>query len=387
MTYLANIPLFCTPPTTNSGILNIYGPIYHPGPVDSVEIHTISYTHNSYDNYNYGLWAPSNRLVSLPFAFSTPINENITKFEEPTTYSGIVYSLGFIYTIEVGGTRKDSSDIFINIKGISRNNTDFEAVLRPNNTSITDVATLTRVISKAEDSIEASFTYVAANKIHQIFSKDEYVYAAIGKGLAVYDMNTEAVLATLEIPNTVSKTIWGNETTLYLGNSFGLFEIDYVTLHANYSNITLKESTFIENKNINYVHGYRNKVLVCTASGIEFYDYSGNPHYKSKIDLENTFKCFMTSDKAYYLNYTTVSGENTYYINRQDFLATNWSAPTKNYYTGGDILKSDIYLTDIFITEQTARNGGNTIFCTTSSGVYVIDEDSWEYAIYYNKII
>jgi len=288
---------------------------------------------------------------------------------------------------EAGGKYKGEYDVVSLIRPVEGTTLDLSSLLRISGGSYKSLDTLLRASTKENVELEVSFTYVAANKIYQIFSKDEYVYAAIGKGLAVYDMNTEAVLATLEIPNTISKTIWGNETTLYLGNSFGLFEIDYVTLHADYNNITLKESTFIENKDINYVHGYRNKILVCTTSGVEFFDYSGNPHYKSKIDLENTFKCFMTSDKAYYLNYTTVSGENTYYINRQDFLATNWSAPTKNYYTGGDILKSDIYLTDIFITEQTAGNGGNTIFCTTSSGVYVIDEDSWEYAIYYNKII
>ena len=63
----------------------------------------------------------------------------------------------------------------------------------------------------------------------------------------------------------------------------------------------------------------------------------------------------------------------------------DWSEPSYSYITGSGIFQVGLQLTDMFITEGTAEYGGNTIFCTTSSGVYVIDEDSKEYAVYYTR--
>lgn len=285
---------------------------------------------------------------------------------------------------EAGGKYKGEYDVVSLIRPVEGTTLDLSSLLRISGSSYKSLDTLLRASTKENVDLEASFTYVAANKIHQIFSKDEYVYAAIGKGLAVYDMNTEAVLATLEIPNTLSKTIWGNETTLYLGTSFGLFEIDYVTLHADYNNITLKESTFIENKDINYVHGENNSLLVATTSGLEYFNWSGNPTIKSKTYIENLSKCYLANGVAYYINTTTVSGETIWNLNRKNNLITDWENPTFTY-SSGDTFVMGVALNDIYVTKQTTKNKNNTIFCATTSGIYVIDEDNNEKAIYYMR--
>jgi len=66
---------------------------------------------------------------------------------------------------------------------------------------------------------------------------------------------------------------------------------------------------------------------------------------------------------------------------------SDWNDPDYSYITGSGIFESGIELNDVFITENTSSNGiNNTIFCATSSGVYVIEEETEEYAIYYIEV-
>ncbi len=74
-----------------------------------------------------------------------------------------------------------------------------------------------------------------------------------------------------------------------------------------------------------------------------------------------------------------------YSLNRLDTTLCDWAVPSHSYTTGSGIFVSGIKLTDLYITSNTAKMGGNTVFCTTTSGAYVVDEDTLNYAIYYTR--
>lgn len=414
MTLYNAFPLFYTPnfdDVTNSGIANVYGHIVH-GPTTgsgSVVVTPSSFPFNydgdhgsnlyilkpttsQYYLFGYSPNQSSTNFAFLPIQqinnvnhFYPDISKAETQLDATTTYSGIIQVLGFNYTVEADIRLRKGNFSFLGYLNVISVENIYSYIVPTEQQSI-DFTALSRIISKNSTYFNVSIYGIGPHEIYQIFTRDQFVYSAVGNGLEIFDINTGSIIYFKELTDEIFKTIWGNNTTLYIGSIInGLFEISYEELHADYINATLKESTFIDTKNVTFIHGNKNKVLVCTSSGVEFFDYSGNPNYKSKTDIPNAIKCFMTSNKAYYINYTTTSGGAVYNIHRQDYLNTDWVGATRTYSTGGGILESDIYLTDIFITEQTAAYNGNTIFCTTSSGIYVIDEDTLEYAIYYTS--
>lgn len=261
--------------------------------------------------------------------------------------------------------------------------TNIVGYITPSQQASDDISALARSAAREENSFTATIAQDTTYQIYQVFTKDEYVYAASGRGLSIFDLNSGELLYIKDIPGAITKTVWGNDTTLYIGGNNGLLEVEYIDLHIDYINCVLQNSFILDSSNIKYIHGKNSQLLVCTSSGVEYFDYSGNPSIRSKTYMTNVVKCFMTDEKAYYINYNTVSGVTTYNLNRRDNLKADWEMPSLVYSTGDGIFGPDIYLTDIFVTEHTSLGGENTVFCTTSSGVYVVDEYSLEYATYY----
>ena len=221
--------------------------------------------------------------------------------------------------------------------------------------------------------VSASSSY----KTLQIFSSTNYIYSAATKGLQIYDYNAN-LLCTKKIDNKKVKTVWGNNTNLYIGTQDGLYTI---THDDPCNNTPVIYNTNLSSNNINYVHGISNELFICTDSGVEYIHQNCNPAIHTKTNITGAKKCFLTKNAGYYI--TTSSGKDT--LNKIKSCLCDWSVPDKIYTTGSGIFKEGIKLSDLYITTETAKNGGNTIFCATTSGVYVIDEDTEKYAIFYTR--
>jgi hypothetical protein len=245
-----------------------------------------------------------------------------------------------------------------------------------------NVSALIRRIDTSTINFSAEISPIILYEINHIFTKNEYVYAAAKTGIDIFDLHTDNSLYFKEVQNVLVRSIWGNDTTLFFGGIGGLFCIDYINLHADYANSTISDSFSLKSTDVRYIHGKNKALLVTTSSGVEYFNWLNNPEIKSNTYIENAGKCFLTNEKAYYINYTSTSGILTYNLNVHNKLKTDWVYPYKIYSTGEGIFSDGIILTDLYITEYTAFNGGNTIFCTTSSGVYVIDEDTADFSIY-----
>jgi hypothetical protein len=178
-------------------------------------------------------------------------------------------------------------------------------------------------------------------------------------------------------------TLCGNSNKIYLGtNGVGIKYInktDVVGLNVD-SPPTLSGILYnylippmITGFNIRYLHCNDNYLGVVTENGLDIIKlYKGYTHSKTYTS-EEAYKCFVTTDG--YLYYT-LSGTSDWRINK----TRSWAPPFVTYVTGSGILPAGQKLTDIFVTENTAYDKiSNTIFCATTSGVYVIDENTDAY--------
>ena len=244
--------------------------------------------------------------------------------------------------------------------------------------------TYVRRALREENSFDAVVEVKIPYKLFQVFTKNNFVYAAVQKGIEIFDLNTTNSLYIKEVPNTRITTIWGNDTTLFFGGIGGLFYIDYENLHADYENSTISGSFQLKSPIVKYIHGKDKELLVTTTSGVEYFNWSNNPTIKSNTYIENAGKCFLAENAAYYFTNTTISGEPYWTLNKKQNLITDWEYPTKTFNTG-DTFTLSTALTDIYVTNNTTTSGNNTIFCATTSGIYVIDEDENKKVIYYTR--
>lgn len=299
-----------------------------------------------------------------------------------TTYSGLVNAGGSITFTTVSGSYSPILDIgeaatsgYIGNKIIAETNVIFSVPFFP----FRDGA-LSCTTSGCLAAIGFNYFSYAPNNyfLYQVHSNSDYIYAATSRGLEILDKTDESLLCTKGNEGPALTSVWGNTNTIYVGTVSGIY-----TLPAEApcdSNLSLGNYN-LQSNNINYIHGQGGRLLVSNASGIEYFDTNSNPSIHSKTLLNSAGKCYLTKDSGYY--FSTVSG--IYSLNRIDSCLCDWSIPTKTYTTDSSIFNPGIELTDMYITENTSTNNMNTIFCTTSSGVYIIDEGSLEYAIYYTR--
>ena len=240
----------------------------------------------------------------------------------------------------------------------------------------------------------ATYYFDVDIKLHQIYSTNNYIYAATNVGLRIYEAATEGFYAYVTYSGGFT-TIGGNDSNIYIGTTNSGIKTISTTCISGSTNNPYDLGTclvdlvvpYITSNNIKYLNVNNNKMTVCTSSGVDYFRFSTNPEIHSRTFISSAEKCFTTGNSIYY----TVSGTNTttsgteYSLNRLDTCLCDWSEPTYSYVTGSGIFESSIKLNDIYITENTVENYNNTVFCATSSGVYVIDEDSKNYAIYYTR--
>jgi hypothetical protein len=225
--------------------------------------------------------------------------------------------------------------------------------------------------------------------LNQIYSDDDYVYAACDFGLDIISMGTEQKIAYIE-HKLGFNTVWANDDRIYLGTvSSGIKYFNKTCVSGTISNpanlitclVDYASPFGISSQTIRYIHGSGDDYLMCcTDVGVDVY-HMKMTKYRSTHSTTGAQKCFMTSNGKFY--YTSVSGSD-WFLNRVDKPLWDWITPDYIYNTGGDILPAGLEINDIFITENTASNTvDNTVFIATTSGVYVIDEGSLDYVVYY----
>ncbi len=238
-----------------------------------------------------------------------------------------------------------------------------------------------------------NFTNAEPYVLYQIYT-DEFIYAATSEGLKIIEITGGEEYAYINY-NTGFTTVGGNSNKIYLGTTNS--GIKYLNTTCVSGSITTPydlgtclidlPTPMITASSIKYLHVNSNKLTVCTTAGVDYFRFNTNPEIHSKTFTSSAQKCFTTANSLYY----TTSGINTvssgieYNLNRVDTCLCDWVQPTYSYTTGSGIFEVGIKLTDMYITEGTASNNSNTIFCATSSGVYVIDEYLLHYAIYYTR--
>ncbi len=228
----------------------------------------------------------------------------------------------------------------------------------------------------------------------QIWSNSDYIYTATTSGAEIIDMDLQSKIAYIPY-STGYNTVWANDEKVYFGTNESGIKYIYITCISGTVGSPNDLTTCLYNhtpiygmtsQNIRYIHGNDEYMMWCTNSGVDVYkSETGGYGYRSSTIIGSTRKCFMTSTGKFY--YTTISGE-THILNRVDSSMYDWTEPNYKYIAdGGSVLASGIEINDIFATEDTSVNGSgyNTIFAATSSGVYVIDEGSLDYVIYYKE--
>jgi len=230
---------------------------------------------------------------------------------------------------------------------------------------------------------------VEISSVNQIWADDNYVYTVTVDNMIIYDLASEQQYAYVTYSGGFN-TVWANDNRVFVGTpDAGVKYLNKSCISGSIADpydITICLSDFsdltpysnLTSDNIRYLHGYESTVLAITNLGVDVIKI--NPQsYRSYTSTTTAYKGFMTSTGKFY--YVTYGFE--WSLDRVDSTLTDWTEPDYSWITGSGILASGVELNDIFITENTSINGtDNTIFIATSSGVYVIDEETHGYLIY-----
>lgn len=215
--------------------------------------------------------------------------------------------------------------------------------------------------------------------LNQIWSDATYVYVATTSGLDIIEVESESIYAYITISGGF-ETVWANNTRVYLGTTSG---IDYVNksciVPGDIAVCLTDYSVSLTSSGIVYLHGDDNHLLCCTVSGVDVIkeEPSGYRYYTT---ITGASKCFMTPTKKMYYTMDTPD----WAVHRRDVVTENWIVPDRAYTFDGTTFPADLEINDIFVTEATSSGGlDNTLFIATTSGVYVLDEETQQYDLYY----
>lgn len=227
--------------------------------------------------------------------------------------------------------------------------------------------------------------------INQIWTDDNYVYAATLSGLDVFSVSAETMYAYASYYTGFS-AVWANEDSVFIGTTdSGVYYLSKSSISGSISNpydITDQLSVYdftndLHSNDVVYIHGNDELIGVCSVSGIDIYKMGRNGYWSSTT-CAGVKKCFMTSTGRFYY---TISGISGWSLNRINSSLWDWVSPDQTWATGSGILAAGLKINDIFITEGTASDGSqNTVFIATTSGVYVIDESVEDCDIYFTII-
>jgi hypothetical protein len=206
-----------------------------------------------------------------------------------------------------------------------------------------------------------------AGILNQIWTDSNYVFAAIDFGLDIIDIVTEMKIAYIEWDSGFN-SVWANDERVYLATSnSGIMYFDKVCISGSIMSpydlvgcLTDYVTPYgITSNNIRYIHGNENRLICCTNSGVDVLA----PSYRSYTTLSGAQKCFLTADNAYY---TTINS-----VKRVKGLF-DWTSADRDY----DSITAGLTINDIYVTDT-------TLFAATSSGVFVIEESTYDYVVFY----
>lgn len=204
-----------------------------------------------------------------------------------------------------------------------------------------------------------------------------------------YFLYSRDMSASLEYSSGFT-SICGNTNKIYLGTSgAGVKMLDKEGL-VSYPDTVFPEilspdvlqtylmTPFIPSLQITYLHCSEDYLGVITPLGFATVKIGRDGYIASIAYPANyqAYKCFILSDGYLYF---TLEGPSDWRIAKTNN-PSSLVYDTTDIITDGSILPEGVELTDIYVTEGTAKDKiKNTIFCATTSGAYIIDESDSSY--------
>ena len=221
--------------------------------------------------------------------------------------------------------------------------------------------------------------------LRQIWTDENYIYAATVSGLDIISIETEE-RQSFAYDSSGFVSVWSSEDYVFMASpDKGVRRLnkDFIgpedvssDLHdyARYPDITSDD--------VRYIHGNDNKMICCTARGIDIVRL--NTGYITHTTITGAYKCFVTPNYDYF--YYTVSGTTSsgaWNMYRLDGNTGDWTTADRVYTTNSGFLEMATCLTDFYVTEHTSTSGlDNTLFVATDVGVYIYDEGTTDYKLY-----
>jgi hypothetical protein len=217
--------------------------------------------------------------------------------------------------------------------------------------------------------------------LYQIWTDDQYVYAATSSGLDVISIETEERVSFATNPEGYT-CVSSDSEKIYAGSKYGIKCIDKEDVgHSELAYYTndYQRYPFLNSDEVFYLYGNENKLICSTIEGINIIRKDSG--YITKTSVSGAKKCFVTPNYDYY--YYTVSGTSNWQLCRLNGNTSDWADSDIVYTTGSGFLHSATCLNDFYVTEHTSISGvNNTLFVATDIGIYVYDEGSGDYAVF-----
>ena len=179
--------------------------------------------------------------------------------------------------------------------------------------------------------------FISDAGLNQIWTDDQYVYAATASGLDIISIETEQRQSFATNSNGYS-TVWSDNEEIFVGTTnAGIKSFNQSSIGPSEIVNFIKEyvrTPFITSNNIRYIHGNSNKLICCTVKGVDI--IRRDSHYITRTVINGANKCFVTPNYDYY--YYTVSGSTSWTLNRLDGNTGNWTTPDIVYTTGSGFL-------------------------------------------------
>jgi hypothetical protein len=214
--------------------------------------------------------------------------------------------------------------------------------------------------------------------LYQVWTDDDYVYAATTSGLYIIDGYTEEQVAY--VSSVHAKSVFADDTYIYIGTSAAgvkRLSISDIEQEGDLSTslIDYVKAPDIASNRIKYIHGNDNNLILCTEEGVDII-YKSSTYVVSSTISGTPHKCFALDNNYYY----TVSGTTSWTLNRVGGVPSNNFLPNKTYTTGVGFLSNATRIKDFYVTENTSTEGNyNTIFVALDESVSVYDEGSGKY--------
>jgi hypothetical protein len=220
-----------------------------------------------------------------------------------------------------------------------------------------------------------------------IYSINEKIYNTTNSGINLVDSNTYNVISHLPLQNVSS--VYGMGDKLYVGTSTSGVYVCSISDLSNFEKY--KDFPEIFNNNVRYLHGANDNLCVVSISGINIVNISTDNIVGSKSS--DIYKCFYTNNDVLYYSVNIPYMDSYFYseICTMSPPTNDWDTNTVEHkYTSNDVISKELldnnyytsYINDIYVTENSSKYGGNTLFLATNNGVTIIGENPSDYSDY-----